>query len=210
MPRAVQPGRKVTAVEFPLVFFAFGLVTPAVVMCFIGFYWNRSLGDDRVARAWQAYARRRRFTFRAPEGTWPNRTQPALHWTEDGITFRIEARGSEKITKTRVIARPAVAVLGELLVTRANGEAAGKDGAVPLDEKFIVWAQPAALADRVLTRDVKRALLGFDPAALSCRRGEVTITWPGGEENDARLDEASAVVRRILKALADTHLIVAA
>jgi hypothetical protein len=49
---------------------------------------------------------------------------------------------------------------------------------------------------------VKRALLAFDPLSLVYRGGEVSLGWTGGEENDARLDEASSVVRRVLGALA--------
>ena len=185
--------------------FSFGFVTPIVVLGFIAFYWRRTRGDDRVAVAWQAYARRRRFTYSEPSGTWPNRTSPGIEWSEDGNDYRIEARGAEAIATTRVVARPAVAVLGEILVTRASGEAGRKDGATPLGHRLVVWAHPAALADRIFTSEVKRALLGFEPASLFYRRGEVALDWPGGEENDARLDEARAVVRRIVRALAATH-----
>jgi hypothetical protein len=188
--------------EFPLVFFAFGLVTPFVVLCFVGFYWNRERGAERVAQVWEAYARQRRFTFLAPSGYWPNRTPPRIEWSEDGHAFRIEARGVETIASTRVVGRPAVPILGELLVTPSSGEAARRPGAMPLDGRLFMWAQPEGFADRLLTNEVKRALLGFVPISLLYRRGEVSLGWAGGEENDARLDEARAVVRRILDAMA--------
>ena len=105
---------------------------------------------------------------------------------------------------THLVARPAIAVFGELFVTRPDGEAARKAGAEPLGGRLVARTHPATLADRVLTDDVKRALLGFDLGSLSLvyRRGEVSLEWAGGEENDARLDEAAAVVRRIVSALA--------
>jgi len=185
--------------------FAFAFVTPVVVLGFIAFYWKRTRGDDRVAVAWQAYARRRRFTYSEPSGTWPNRTSPRIAWSEDGNDYRIEARGAEAIATTRVVARPAVAALGEIVVTRAGGEAGRKEGSTALGHRLVLWAHPAGFAERILTSEVKRALLGFEPASLFYRCGEVSLDWAGGEENDARLDEARAVVRRIVNALAATH-----
>jgi len=185
--------------------FSLIVVTPIVAMLFIGIYWSRTKDDHRLAGVWQAYARKRGHTFGAPSGAWPNRTPPTIEWIEKGDVFRIEARGLEAIASTQVIARPTVAALGELLVTPSTGEASRREGAVPLDGRLVVWAQPAGFADRILTLAVKRALLGFHPQSLTYRRGEVSLAWAGGEENDARLDEASAVVRRILDVLAEVH-----
>ncbi len=187
------------------ILFALFFVSPIVAAAFIGLYWSRSRGDERIAGAWLAYARKRGLTFKAPVGNWPNRTLPLVQWMEDGDAYRIEARGVEAIATTQVVARPAVAVFGELLVTGSKGEAAGLEGAIPLAGRLVVWAAPAEFADRVLTRDVKRALLGFEPDSLRYRRGEVSLGWAGGEENDARLDEASAVVRRLVRALAESR-----
>jgi hypothetical protein len=184
--------------------FSFGVVTPIATIGFIVFYWSRVRGDDRIIDAWRGYARRRRVTFGEPVGTWPNRTSPTVRWNEGGTAYRIEGQGKEKITRTCVVARPAVAVLGEFSVTLPDGEAAARDGAKPFGH-LVVWSRPADLADRVLTAPVKRALLGFDATSLFYRDGEVSLRWPGGEENDARLDEASAVVRRVLAALDAAH-----
>ncbi len=180
------------------------VVTPFVGLAFAGFYWSRARDRERLAGVWQSYARGRGLAFGAPSGEWPNRTSPSIRWTEDGIAYRIEARGAETNVSTRVVARPAVAIFGELFVTRPDGEAALREGAAPLGSRLIVRTHPAGLAARVLTDDVKRALLGFDLGSLSLvyRRGEVSLGWAGGEENDARLDEATAVVRRVIHALA--------
>jgi hypothetical protein len=186
------------------ILFMIVVVTPIVGLAFAGFYWSRARDHERLAGAWQSYARGRGHAFQAPSGEWPNRTKPAVSWTEDGVVFRIEARGTEASVTTRVIARPAVAIFGEMFVSRPDGEAAAKEGHEPLGARLVVRTHPAALAGRVFTDDVKRALLGFDLGSLSLvyRRGEVTLGWAGGEENDARLDEATAVVRRIVSALA--------
>jgi hypothetical protein len=186
------------------ILFSLVVVTPIVGLAFAGFYWSRARDRERLAGVWQAYARGRGLTFAAPSGDWPNRTPPSVRWTEDGVSFRIEARGAEAEVTTRIVARPVVAVFGELFVTRRDGEASQKAGAEPLGGRLVARTHPAALAARVLTDDVKRALLGFDLGSLSLvyRHGEVSLGWAGGEENDARLDEGSAVVRRVLNALA--------
>lgn len=180
------------------------VVTPIVGLAFAGLYWSRARDRERLAGVWQSYARARGLAFGAPTGDWPNRTPPIIRWSEDGVAYRIEARGAEAKVTTCVIARPAVAAFGELLVTRPDGEAALKEGAEPLGSRLVVSTHPAGLAGRVLTDPVKRALLGFDLGSLSLiyRRGEVSLRWEGGEENDARLDEASRVVRRVVDALA--------
>jgi len=162
------------------------VVTPIVSLAFFGAYWRREKQGERLEVLWQAYARRRGHTFDAPSGVWPNRTPPVIRWEEDGGAYRIEARGAEAMA-THVVARPALALAGELHVTR-GGE--------------VVRAEPADIADRVLTPQVKRVLLGFGPESFSCRQGEISVKWAGGEENDARLDEASALVRHVVKALA--------
>ncbi len=180
------------------------VVTPFVGLAFAGLYWSRSRDRERLAGVWRSYARRRGFTFGAPSGEWPNRTLPSILWTEDDVAYRIEARGAEASLATRIVARPSVAIFGELFVTRPDGEAALKAGAEPFGSRLVVRTHPAGFAHRVLTEDVRRALLGFDLGSLSLiyRRGEVSLGWAGGEENDARLDEASAVVRRVVSSLA--------
>ena len=53
--------------------------------------------------------------------------------------------------------------------------------------------RPAGFTQRVVTEAVRRMLLGFrqrDRVTLRYRRGRITVEWPGGERNDARLDEA--------------------
>jgi hypothetical protein len=186
------------------ILFMLVVVTPFVGLAYAGYYWSGARSRERLAGVWESYARGRGMAFGAPSGEWPNRTPPSIRWTEDGVAYRIEARGREAGLTTHLVARPAIAVFGELFVTRPDGEAARKAGAEPLGGRLVARTHPATLADRVLTDDVKRALLGFDLGSLSLvyRRGEVSLEWAGGEENDARLDEASAVVRRVVSALA--------
>jgi hypothetical protein len=191
-------------VEIVGILFMVVVVTPIVGLAFAGFYWSRARDRERLAGVWKSYARGRGLSFGAPSGVWPNRTSPSVRWTEDGVAYRIEARGAEADVTTHIVARPPVAVLGEIFVTRPGGEAASKAGSEPLGVRLVARAHPAALGARVLTEDVKRALQGFDLGSLSLiyRRGEVSLAWAGGEENDARLDEGSALVRRVVSALA--------
>jgi hypothetical protein len=185
------------------ILFMIVVVTPIVGLTFAGFYWSRARDRERLAGVWRSYARGRGHAFEAPTGEWPNRTAPAIWWTEEGVAYRIEARGAEASITTCVIARPSVAAFGELFVTRPD-EGSRSASTEPLGARLVVRTHPAGFARRVLTEEVKRALLGFDLGSLSLvyRRGEVSLGWSGGEENDARLDEASAVVRRVVNALA--------
>jgi hypothetical protein len=187
------------------ILFSLIVVTPLVAFGFISIYWGHTRDRERLSTAWGAYARRRGLTFGPPVGEWPNRTPPTVQWTENGDTYRIEAHGAEATVSTRVIGRPSVAFMGELVVARRGSEGAGYGETQPLDHRLVVRSHPAGFADRVLTNEVKRALLGFDPLTLFYRHGEVCLAWSGGEENDARLDEASAVVRRVLGAIATTR-----
>ncbi len=189
------------------ILFALVVVTPFVGLGFVGYYWSGARSRERLAGVWESYARARGIVFGAPSGEWPNRTPPSIRWTEEGVAYRIEARGREAAVTTHIVARPEVAVFGEVFVTRPDGEAAAKAGAEPLGGRLVVRTHPAGLAGRVLTDDVKRALLGFDLGSLSLiyRRGEVSLGWAGGEENDARLDEGSALVRRVVNALAKAN-----
>ncbi len=186
------------------ILFMIVVVTPIVGLAFAGFYWTRARDRERLAGVWRSYARGRGHAFEAPTGEWPNRTAPAISWNEADVAYRIEARGAEANVTTRIIARPAVAAFGEFFVTRPDGEASEDAPTEPLGVRLVVRMHPAGFARRVLTDEVKRALLGFDLGSLSLVywRGEVSLDWAGGEENDARLDEASAVVRRVVNALA--------
>jgi hypothetical protein len=187
------------------IIFAAVFVTPIVVIGFVGFYWSRGRDRERLSGVWQTYARRRGLVFGAPSGDWPNRTPPRIEWIEHGVAYRIEAQGAETTVSTCIVARPAIAVFGELVVTRPNGNVTHRADVDPLDAGLVVKDQPAGFAGRVLTDGVKRALLGFGSMSLEYRRGEVSLGWAGGEENEARLDEAGAVVRRVLTALAAAY-----
>jgi hypothetical protein len=183
-----------------------GMVVPMVLMGFILYWRVTHLDRDRIESLWAAYARGRGLDFVPAAGEWPNRSAPAVQWREPNARFRIEARGAEAFVSTGVVAHPVVPVLGELTIRRAT---AGDVDAVltgdPLiDATFLVRASPRELAGRVLTPDVKRALLGFDVGqrgSLVYQSGTVRLSWAGAEENDARLDEARAVVRRVVVAL---------
>jgi hypothetical protein len=195
-------------VEF-LAFAGFAIVLVVVLGGFAVVWWSAAHDSGRLEHAWQVYARRRGMTFSAPSGEWPNRTVPLVSWVEDdGARYRIEARGREARVRTCVVARPAVAALGEIVVTRPGGEPGIEGAFEPLNARLVVRARPATFAKRVLTDDVKRALLGFDlggSLSLSYRRGDVSLGWSGGEENDARLDEARNLVRRVVRALGNTR-----
>jgi hypothetical protein len=187
-------------------FAGFALVLAAVLCGFAAAWWGTAYGRGLLEEAWSAYARRRGVEYQPASGEWPNRSVPVLRWTDDdGARFRIEARGREGKVRTYVVARPTVAVFGEVLVARPGALDAT---ARSLNGRLVVRARPQDLEARMLTDDVKRALFGFDLGgflSLSYARGDVVLGWEGGERNDARLDEALDVVRRVVRALGASH-----
>jgi hypothetical protein len=195
-------------VEF-LALAGFALVLGAVLTAFAASWWSDARGLTHLERAWESYARRRGVAFAPPSGEWPTRSPPILYWEEgDGVRYRIEARGREAVTRTILVARPALAVFGELVVRRPIVAAADDMGWAPLDGRLVVRARPAQFAERVLTQDVKRALCGFDlggDLSLVYAKGDVVLGWSGGEANEARLDEAREVVRRVVEALGGAY-----
>ena len=196
-------GWEILAVLFTVV------LLPLVVLGFCLFWWSTSCDRDLLARAWRAYARARRLAFVPPAGEWPNRSLPAVSWTEGEVRFRVEARGRETRLRTRVVARAPLAILGELFARSGRaGDAPGIRVDAAIDARFHVRARPLGLASRIFTAEVRRALLGFAHGrgvTLAYVRGDVWLSWPGGDASDARLDEACAVVRAVVHAMARAY-----
>jgi hypothetical protein len=108
------------------------------------------------------------------------------------------SRGKEAYVVTRVVAWPDVKVLGVVLVM--------------VDDGRIEFAR-VRVAQRLLTREVRRRLLGFSqgqPVAFSFRRGRLLIEWAGRETNDARIDEAEQVLTVAVRALREAFVAAAA
>lgn len=192
----------------------FAALLPLVILGFVGFWIMTSRDRANVAETWQRYASRHALAFEPPEGEWPNRTSPVISWSEGGVAFRLEPLGREAHSRTRLTIRPARAkLLGRFSVAprshvTGEGTARGIEDPVFLTA-YRVLEQPAGLARRVLTPAVRRALLGFrqgDSVTLGFRRGRAQLEWPGGELNDARLDEARRLGDLLAIALEDAFL----
>jgi hypothetical protein len=191
------------------VIFALGMMGPLALLGLVASWLLTASDRTRVEVLWERYARRRGLTFVPAAGQWPNRTAPGVRWLEGDARYTIEARGDEALVSTRVVARPSVAVFGSFVLRPAapKDRSARVTGDPMIDARFDVASRPEALAARLLTPEVKRALVGFDvgsSGSLTYERGDVKLVWSGGEENDARLDEAREVVRRVVRAL-DFH-----
>lgn len=174
-----------------LVAIAVVVLSPLVAVGFIVFWAMNAHDHEELASVWRGYAKKRGLDFIEPEGDWPNRTAPSIMWTSDVATLRITSVGREATVRTRLVVRPR----GTLLGTLAMSIAAGGAGEVERRER------PAGFAQRVVTEDVRRMLLGFrqrDRVTVRYKRGRITVEWPGGERNDARIDEA----RRLGEAMA--------
>lgn len=169
-------------------------ITPVVIAGFILFWLVNASDHEELAAHWRRYAARRSLRFVEPEGSWPNRTAPAITWSDGTTELRLTALGREAKVRTRLTVRPGSTLLGALTVVIAEGGA----GHIDLRER------PAGFAQRLLTAHVERVLLGFrqrDRISFAYRRGRVILEWPGGEQNDARLDDARRVGSEIARAV---------
>ncbi|CAN5921298.1 hypothetical protein BH11MYX4_BH11MYX4_29870 [soil metagenome] len=172
----------------------FVLLTPVVLVAFVIFWVVNARDHEELASAWRRYARTRGLDFVAPDGEWPNRSAPAITWTSDDATLRLTTVGREAKVRTRLTVRPRATLLGSLVWICEDGAAA----------RIRRAERPAGFAQRIVGERVQRALLALrqrDRVTLCCRRGRVTVEWPGGELNDARLDEARRVGEEIARSV---------
>ena len=168
-------------------------MTPVVIAGFIVFWIVNARDHEELAAIWRVYARKRGLELVPPEGEWPNRTAPVLLWSDELAELRITTVGKEAAVRTRLVIRPRSTLLGTLALVVAE---AGADA--ELRER------PAGFRHRIVTDDVRRMLLGFrqrDRVIVRYRRGRIIVEWPGGERNDARLDEARRLGEAMAKAV---------
>lgn len=172
------------------------LMTPFVVIGFAVFWTVNARDHEEVASCWRSYAAKRGLRFDPPAGEWPNRTAAVITWREGDAELRLTTTGREANVRTRLTVRPRGALLGSLVWICEEGSA----GRIRTSER------PAGLEQRVVGPRVKRSLLALrqrDRVTLAYRRGRVTIEWPGGELNDARLDDARRLGEEIARAIDD-------
>jgi hypothetical protein len=174
------------------VFFVF--MTPVVISGFCVFWIVNARDHEALASTWQAYARTRGLDFVSPEGEWPNRTAAAIAWKSTEAELRLTTVGREAKVRTRLTVKPRATLLGSV-VWICDEAAAGR---------IQTRERPAGFARRVVGPRVQRALLGLrqrDRVTFSYRRGRIVIEWPGGELNDARLDEARRLGDEVARAI---------
>ena len=179
-----------------LVAIFFIALTPIVIAGFVLFWTINARDHDELAACWRSYAKQRSFDFVEPAGEWPNRTSPSIVWRDEerGAELRITSIGREAKVRTRLTVHPKSTLLGMMAVSISEGG------------DLHVRQQPSSFAARILTDEVKRMLLGFrqrQRVTIGYRRGRLTIEWPGGELNDARLDEARRMGLEIARAIDD-------
>ncbi len=166
-----------------LVAVTFVVMTPVVIVGFILFWMVNARDHEELAALWRDYAKKRGLVFVEPEGDWPNRSAPVITWSDGLAELRLTAIGKEARVRTRLVIRPRGTLLGTLTMAVDAADA----GDLSLRER------PPGFARRIVTADVRRLLLGFrqrERLVVRYRRGSITVEWPGGERNDARLDEA--------------------
>lgn len=173
----------------------FAAITPLVIAGFVLFWVMTASDHEELARAWRAFANARGVTLLPPTGEWPNRTPPTLTWTSDEAELRLTTIGREASVRTRLSVRPRGSLLGTLAMEIGAQESTPR----------VVTERPRRFGQRILPEPVMRMLLGFrqrDRLVVTYRRGRVIVEWPGGERNDARLDEAMRLGAAIAAAIA--------
>lgn len=172
----------------------FMLLTPVVIVGFVAYWVVAARDRAELEVRWRAYAAARALEYVAASGEWPNRTSPAIRWTCDPAELWLTTRGREAKRRTRLAVRPRGALLGSLVATT--------EGAAP--GTLRTRERPAKFSDRLLPQEVTRRLLGFaqgERVTISYLRGRLSIEWPGGELNDARLDEARRLGELMARAM---------
>jgi hypothetical protein len=177
-----------------LVAVTFVVMTPVVIAGFIVFWIVNARDHEELAAIWRGYAKKRGLDLVEPQGEWPNRTAPAITWSDELAEARITTVGREATVRTRLVIRPRSTLLGTLAMMVPEAGAADVD----------LRERPAGFRHRIVTDNVRRMLLGFrqrDRVTVRYRRGRITVEWPGGERNDARLDEARRLGEAMAKAV---------
>jgi len=179
------------------------VLLPVVLLGFIAFWAMTSRERAVIEDSWRSYAVARHREYVPARGEWPNRTSPTVRWVSDELRLELSVVGAEANARTRLIASPRGKLLGSFTVgpkSRHRGSGGISDSA--FESVYGVTERPNGFAARVLDRRARRALLGFrqhDDVILSYRRGKLILEWPGRESNDARLDEATRVIRELAR-----------
>lgn len=184
------------------------VLLPLVVLGFVAFWAMTSRERAFIEDSWRSYAVARHREYVPARGEWPNRTSPSVRWTADDLRLELSVVGAEASARTRLVAWPRGKLLGTFTVGPKSRHRRGDGGIsdAAFHSAFSVAERPQGLAARVLDDRARRALLGFwqrDDVVLTYRRGKLILEWPGRESNDARLDEASRVIRELARGVDD-------
>lgn len=212
-PRPEVWHRSVVGLEV-LALLVMTIALPFVAVGFAVHYRARGLEKARFESAWESFSRARGYRFVPASGEWPNVTSARVEWEEpSGAKMRLEAVLREGALSTRLTARPSALLLGRALVSTREGRRAMPrctTGDAAFDAVFVTSERPAGFVSRVLSADVRRALLAFRMGkylALRYRRGDLSLVWDDGEENPARLDEARALLSTCTAAVEEAFVV---
>lgn len=182
------------------------VIVPLTILGFVVF-WAMTHQERRVLEdTWRSFADRRGRQYVAAKGEWPNRSSPVVRW--DG--FELSVEGVEGGARTRLAARVAerLSGIGEFTVQSSRRQPKQRviTGDPFFDQAFTITSErPRRASLRILDDEgVRRALLGFwqrDEIELRFTRGRLTLTWPGREANESRIDEAERALSIAARAL---------
>ncbi len=186
---------------------AFGalLMSPLVFLGFATVWRMQVLHRQDVDTRWKSYAGAHGFVFVPPAGEWPNDVRGAVTWAEGSATYALLGSPTQAEPRTQIVARCQERLRGRLSVTRGSPSMPTRDPL--LDARFRVKSEPETLLSALLDAETRRALVGFDVGprgGLFYDEGAITLSWSGHEENDSRIDEARAIVQRVVIAVETT------
>ena len=183
---------------------AFGalLMSPLVFLGFAAVWRMEFVHRKSVDTRWEEYAGSRGFVFVPATGQWPNDVPGAVTWADSSATYALLGSPTEAEHRTRLVARCREAPPGRVLLKPGAPRSSTQDPL--LDSRFRVESEPDTLLCTLLDAETRRALVGFDvgkQGALVYEDGTITLCWSGHEENDSRIDEARALIRRMVMAI---------
>lgn len=185
------------------------LMLPFVVAGFVVFSVLIERERGTVETVWEGYAARRVRELVPARGEWPNRSSPCVRWRSEGVRFELSTVGREAVAFTRLAAWPRERLLGTFVATarkalRETERAPSLDAL--FERRFAVEEEPAGLGARLLDDRARRLLLGFcqqDRVTFRYQRARLRLEWTGRELNDARIDEAEAILRLLSRTIED-------
>jgi hypothetical protein len=185
------------------VFFGFCLLVTVAIA--VGIYVRHHLVKSDMARIESAWGRYARGQGKAPTAENVARAKTATRNRRAVIQLEASAEREVWLARnhsrgalwTEMSLRMSTPKVARLNCSPRKGKVQHATGDEAFDWNFNVVTQPETLGTSVLAAGLRRQLLAFQqgrPVCLRYERGTWGLSWPGGEQEPSRLDEARAIL----------------